>query len=315
MEEARARRLQPHHIEGFFRGALTALNGRIAPRQRGRFEVTHVPQAVREGHPVLPRYERVCFDRQFIEGQPRADLLAPGHPLLDAVVDAITERYSAVLASGSILCDRTDGGESPRLLASVRMEVVDGHEPPRPVLKRFGYVELYADGQPREGAVDAPYLDYDALDAAELDLVRPLLGQSWIADAQNLALSWAAGDEFPGWWPICGSGYRPRWHRTRRMVARRLSQEINYQYALAAEAAGQVRAGKQARRRPEAIERHIADLERRQAQRIAELDRNEQLQPLPPAVASLALVVPQGLLDRLAGIARQACRALHAGHH
>jgi superfamily II DNA or RNA helicase len=302
MEEARARRLQPHHIEGFFRGALTALNGRIAPRQRGRFEVTHVPQAVREGHPVLPRYERVCFDRQFIDGQLRADLLGPGHPLLDAVVDATTERYSAVLASGAILCDRTDGGESPRLLASLRMEVVDGHEPPRSVLKQFGYVELYADGQPREGAADAPYLDYDALDPAELDLARPLLGQSWIAASQDLALSWAAGEEFPRLVAELRERVSAEVDRTRRMVSRRLSQEINYQYALAAEAAGQVRAGKQARRRPpEAIERHIADLERRQAQRIAELDRSEQLQPLPPAVASLALVVPQGLLDRLAG--------------
>ena len=303
MEEARVRRLQPHHIEGFFRGALTALNGRIAPRERGRFEVTHVPQAVREGRSVPPRYERVCFDRQFIEGQPRADLLGPGHPLLDAVVDAITERYGAVLASGSILCDRTDGGESPRLLASIRMEVVDGHEPPRPVLKRFGYVELYADGQRREGVADAPYLDYDALDAAESGRVRPLLGQSWIAASQDLALSWAAGEEFPRRVADLRERVSADVARTRRMVSRRLSQEINYQYALATEAAGQVRAGKQVRRRPpEAIERHIADLERRQAQRIAELNRDEQLQPLPPTVASLALVVSQGLLDRLAGL-------------
>jgi hypothetical protein len=223
--------------------------------------------------------------------------------LLDAVVDAVTERYSSVLASGSILCDRTDGGESLRLLASIRMEVVDGHEPPRPVLKRFGYIELYADGQLREGAADAPYLDYDALDAAELDLVRPLHGQSWIAASRELALSRAAGEEFPRLVTDLRQRVSAEVGRTRRMVSRRLSQEINYQYALAAEAAGQVRAGKQARRRsPEAIERHIADLERRRAQRIAELDRNEQLQPLPPAVASLALVVPQGLLDRLAGL-------------
>jgi hypothetical protein len=303
MEEARVRRLQPHHIEGFFRGALTALNGRIAPRQRGRFEVTHVPQAVREGRSALPRYERVCFDRQFIEGQPRADLLGPGHPLLDAVVDAVTERYSAVLASGSILCDRRDDGESPRLLFSIKMEVVDGHQPPRPVLKRFGYVELYADGHRREGAVDAPYLDYDALDAAELDLVRQLLGQSWINASQDLALSWAAGEEFSRLVGDLWERISAEVGRTRRMVSRRLSQEINYQYALVAEAAGQVRAGKQARRRsPEAIERHIADLERRRAKRLAELDRNEQLQPLPPTVASLALVVPQGLLDRLSGL-------------
>src|ERR1017187_6661827 len=138
--------------------------------------------------PFSPGTSGAASSRQFIDGQPRADLLGPGHPLLDAVVDATMVSYSAVLASGSILCDRTDGGESPRLLAALRMEVVDGHEPPRSVLKRFGYVELYADGQPREGAADAPYLDYDALDAAELDLVRPLLGQSWIAASQDLAL-------------------------------------------------------------------------------------------------------------------------------
>jgi len=302
MEEARVRRLQPHHIEGFFRGALTALNGRIAPRQRGRFEVTHVPQALREGRGVLPRYERVCFDRQFLDGPPRADLLAPGHPLLDVVVDAITERYSAVLVKGSILCDRTDDGESPRLLTSIRMEVVDGHEPPRPVLKRFGYAELYADGQLRADAADAPYLDYGTLDAAELDLMCSLLGQRWIGASRELALGWAAGQEFPRLVTDLRHRVTTGANRTRFMVSRRLSQEINYQHALAAEAAGQVRAGKQARRRPETIERQIADLERRRAQRLAELDRDEQLQPLPPVIASLALVVPQGLLDRLAGL-------------
>src|SRR5262249_1040722 len=144
------------------------------------------------------------------------------------------------------------------LLASIKMEVVDGHQPPRPVLKRFGYVELYADSQPREGAVDAPYLDYDALDTAELDLVRYLLGQSWINASQDLALNWAAGEEFPRLVADLRERVSADLGRTRRMVSRRLSQEINYQYALAAEAAGQVRAGKQARRRsPEAIERHI----------------------------------------------------------
>ena len=85
------------------------------------------------------------------------------------------------------------------------------------------------------------------------------------------------------------------------MVSRRLAQEINYQYLRQAELAAQIRAGKTVRHRPEAIERHIAELEQRQTRRMAELDREEHLRPLPPAVASLALVVPQGLLDRLAG--------------
>jgi hypothetical protein len=43
---------------------------------------------------VLPRYERVTFDKNLVrpEGKPKADLLAPGHPLLDAVTDLIIER-------------------------------------------------------------------------------------------------------------------------------------------------------------------------------------------------------------------------------
>ena len=98
------------------------------------------------------------------------------------------------------------------------------------------------------------------------------------------------------------------------MVSRRLSQEINYQYRWPRKLAGQLRAGKTARRRPEAIERHIAELEQRQTRRMAEFDREEHLRPLPPAVASLALVVPQGLLDRLAGTRDKPRRPLHAGH-
>ena len=302
VEAARARRLQPHHIEGFFRGALTDLRGRIAPRQHGRFEISHVPQAVRERRRILPRYERVCFDRQFIEGNPKADLIAPGHPLLDAVIDATVERHGAALERGSVLCDRTDRGETPRLLVSVRQEVVDGHEPPRPVLKRFGYVELYGDGSRRSGAVEAPYLDYSAPTAAELDLVHPLLAEHWIAEALGLALAWAAGTDLPQLVAELLRQVSADVARTRRMVDRRLAQEINYQHLRHAELIGQVRAGKAVRQRPEAIERHIVELERRRERRMAELDRDEHLQPLPPRVASLALVVSQGMLDRLSGV-------------
>ncbi len=302
MEEARARRLQPHHIEGFFRGALTQLRGRIAPRQRGRFEITHVPQAVRDhGSGVLYRYERVCFDRQFIEPAPKADLIAPGHPLLDAVVQAVTEGCGDVLGRGTILCARTDAGESARLMVSVRQEVVDGHEPPRPVLKRFSFVELNPDGQPRERTVEAPYLDYDPLMPAELDLVRTLLSEAWLADAPKLALSWAAGTDLPAQVAALQQRVSADVARTRRMVSRRLAQEINYQYLRQAELTAQLRAGKTVRHRPEVIERHIAELEQRQARRMGELEREEHLRPLPPTVASLALVVPQGLLDRLTG--------------
>jgi superfamily II DNA or RNA helicase len=302
MEEARVRRLQPYHIEGFFRGALTELRGRIVPRQHGRFEVTHVPQVLRDQRQgVLHRYERVCFDRQFIEPAPRADLIAPGHPLLDAVVEAVIDRYGHTFARGTTLCDRADRGESPRLMVAVRQEIADGHEPPRPVLKRFSYVELNPDGQPRDRAAEAPYLDYDPLTLDELTNVHSLLEQAWIADAPKLALSWAAGTDLPRQVGALQQRVSADVARTKRMVSRRLDQEINYQYLRLSEVAAQHRAGKTVRHRPEAIERHITELEQRQSRRMAELEREEHLHPLPPTVASLALVIPQGLLDRLAG--------------
>lgn len=305
MEEARVRRLQPYHIESFFRGAFRELRGRIAPRQSGRFEITHVPQAIRErrqpGGVVLYRYERMCFDRQHIEGRPKADLLAPGHPLLDAVVEATIHRFGSALERGTVLIDRLDVFEEPRLLVGIRQEVVDGHEHARPVLKRFKYVELSSTGEPRENVVDAPFLDYDAPTDDELAATRTLLDQPWLNTAPQAALAWAAGNELPQLMEELQALISANVARIRRMVNKRLTDEINYQTVRLTELIESERAGKKTRHRPDAVERRIAELEHRRDKRLAELDRDEHLQPLPPTIASLALVLPQGLVDRLSG--------------
>ena len=90
MDEARARRLQPHYIETAFIAAFTRLGGRIVHRDRGRYEITDVPSAVRAAgqRNIASRYSRVTFSPAHVrpEGRERADLLAPGHPLHDAVM-------------------------------------------------------------------------------------------------------------------------------------------------------------------------------------------------------------------------------------
>jgi chorismate mutase len=72
-ERAEARRLQPHYIESFFLEAFRRLGG--APRQREprRYEITNVPAPIRNrdrqigaGDPVLPRYERITFEKELI---------------------------------------------------------------------------------------------------------------------------------------------------------------------------------------------------------------------------------------------------------
>lgn len=47
MELAKARKLQPGFVEAFFNAALAHVGGRIARRERGRFEITRVPATVR----------------------------------------------------------------------------------------------------------------------------------------------------------------------------------------------------------------------------------------------------------------------------
>ena len=86
MERMEAHKLQPHFVEAFFIEAFKALGGSIRKRETGRWEISSVPYKVRSrdqqigfGTPVATRYERVCFDKQFVNvpGLPVADQLCP----------------------------------------------------------------------------------------------------------------------------------------------------------------------------------------------------------------------------------------------
>ena len=315
MEEARARRLQPHYISAFFRSAFTGLGGRISRREAGRYEISGVPAVLRDrrrpGGSVLPRYERVTFDRAGIQsgvadstgqdGMIRADLLAPGHPLLDAVVDQTVIRCAPAVAAGTILVDRLDASEDARILVAMRQEITDGSDPPRPVLRRFEFAELLASGDARPGG-PAPYLDYESLEDPERIRVATLPAQPWLAGGRAAAVSWAASHLLPASLAEVSAGVTTGVERTRRLVRQRLTHEINYWDAKQGELLWQQQTGKKIRMRPETAGARARDLERRLALRLAELDREAHLQPRPPVVAAAALVIPQGLLDRLAGL-------------
>jgi hypothetical protein len=125
MERAEARRLQPHYIESFFLEAFRRLGGTVRQREPRRYEVTHVPAAVRHRdrligtrEPVLHRYERITFEKDLIAppGQPMAAFICPGHPLLDAVVDLTLERHRDLLRRGTVLVDDRDPSDRPRVV-------------------------------------------------------------------------------------------------------------------------------------------------------------------------------------------------------
>lgn len=70
MEQMEARRLQPYYIQLFFQQALELFGGRLRPRENGRYEITHVPAAIRRHaqalayhDPVSTTYQRICFEK------------------------------------------------------------------------------------------------------------------------------------------------------------------------------------------------------------------------------------------------------------
>ncbi|HEX7094881.1 MAG TPA: helicase-related protein, partial [Acidimicrobiales bacterium] len=164
MLEAEARKLQPGYVHAWFARAFALLGGRMAERESGRFEITHVPAEVRHrdrqigtGVPVMPRYQRVTFDKELVrvDGKPLAELLAPGHPLLEATLDLVLERNADVLRQGSVLIDPADDGTEVRAIVLLEHAVTDARTDAsgnrRTVSRRFEFVELRHNAEPTRG--------------------------------------------------------------------------------------------------------------------------------------------------------------------
>lgn len=210
------------------------------------------------GAAVLRRYERVCFDRDHmrVAGKPKADLVAPGHPLLDAVVDLVVERYVTLLKQGAV------------------------------------FVEIGRDATARSAGA-APYLDYRAATTEEAPLIEAVLGEPWLERGiEEAAVSWAVEHGISEHLADVTERVRTSVARTRRHVRQRLTQEINYWDARHANLLDQQASGRTLNIRPETAEKRARDLERRLEHRLAELDADEGLRPLPPVVAGGVLVVP-----------------------
>jgi superfamily II DNA or RNA helicase len=310
MDEANARRLQPYYISAFFTEAFKLLGGRMSEREAGRYEIRHVPADIRDrdrqiglGAPVLTKYERVTFDKKLTrpDGKPHADLLAPGHPLLDAVTDLIIERYGTLLKQGTMLADRHDPSTEPRLLAAITHEITDGHDPARTISKKFGFVEV--DAAKAQAAGEARYLDYEPLDDSERTVATPLRNAPWLsAGVENIALDWAVTEGMPEELARIRDLVIARVTQVRRLVKQRLDGEINYWDMRYADLLDAQSAGRSLKMKPETAYARARDLERRLEKRLAQLDQDEELIARPPVISAAALVIPQGLLDELLGV-------------
>ncbi len=307
MERAQARRLQPHFISGFFREAFTVLGGRIADRETGRFEILRVPAVLKErdrligrGDPVLDRYARVTFDKALRIGQPQAELLAPGHPLLEAAVDVVLERFGPLLAQGAVLVDDTDEGTQPRLLVYLEHAIRDGRVArsgePRVVSQRLQFISMAETGQATDGG-SAPYLDYRPITPEERALVTAAIEAPWLSGGvADRALGYAIAELVPAHLAEVKGRRLAEIDKVEREVRARLTREINYWDSRAARLREEERAGKEQRVNASNAEATAQRLVDRLHTRQAELDRERQVTALAPVLKGAALIIPNGLL-------------------
>lgn len=319
MERAEARRLQPHYIESFFLEAFRYLGGSVRPREPRRYEITHVPVGIRAhsrmlrpGEPVVQRYERITFEKERMHapGRPPAGFVCPGHPLLDTTLSMVLERHRDLLRRGAVLIDERDGGEEPRVLWFIEHGIQDASTARsgerRLVSKQMLYVEMDRTGTTRQLHY-APYLDYRSLD--DLTVIKPLTVDvltalpscAWVTQhVEEKARGYAIQHVVPGHLEAVRTRTVAHLAKVEAAVKERLSREIGYWDRRAIELEEGERAGApNARLNSQEARRRADELQVRMERRLAQLEREKQLSPLPPVVVGGALVIPVGLLRKL----------------
>jgi len=316
MDRIEAHKLQPHFIEAFFIEAFRSMGGKIHRREMGRFEVLSVPYAVRNrdmqigfGEPVLQKYERICFDKEFchIQGSVPASLVCPGHPLLEATIDLIRERNTDTLKRGAVFIDENDDETDAKLLFYIEDAIQDGVILPngskRVISKHVHFVEIKEDGT-ASNAGYAPYLDYRAATAEEQAAVREFIeNQQWLRnDVEDIARGYAIAHIIPAHFNDVKTRKETMIAKITKAVKERLTAEIQHWDFRAADLKQKESTGKtNAKLNSQMAARRAEELEARMQKRLAELENEKMISAMPPVIVGGALVIPRGLLAKLTG--------------
>jgi hypothetical protein len=280
---------------------------------------------------VLPRYERIAFEKSLVapQGQPLAAFVCPGHPLLDAIIDLTLERHRDLLKRGAVLVDERDTECRPRILFYLEHAIQDASltrtGERRVVSKRMLYIELNADGDTRHVHY-APYLDYRPLadDEPDIDAILARPECAWITRGlEQKAQAYAVVHVVPEHLAEVRDGKLPLIAKTEAAVKDRLTKEITYwdhraeQLKLREQmeaGSGEQGAGilasrssllapfRGARLNSGEARKRADGLQARLQKRLDELKLEAQISPLPPVILGGMLVVPLGLLAAMKGV-------------
>jgi hypothetical protein len=316
MERLEAHKIQPCYVMSFFQKAIKELNGTMHKREQERFEITHVPAILRERYraygykkPILSRYERICFEKKYqnVPDKPLAEFIGPGHPLLDTLVDAIFAQYYHTLKEGTILINENDFSSTPKVLSYVETSLVDetlnkdGTQ--RLVSKKVHFVAVGENGATKEDGY-APYLDYREPSEKELELIKKYIQDKDFLSSnfETLVENFTITEIIPKHLEDTKKLRLEFIEKTENAVNERLTLEVRYWDSQKVFLENAERAGHPNPNLSSAVAKKRADdLNSRYVNRMAELKKQKNISSLPPAIVGCSLVIPQGLLDELAG--------------
>ena len=309
IERADAHRLQPFYVKSFFVEAFKLLGGKLRTRETGCWEIFRVPKEIRDydaingkGLPVQERYQRICFDKKHLgNSEFNIAFICPGHPLLDAIIGVVLEKYEDLLEQGTVLIDDIDKESEPRILYFFEHQLQDervskfGNQ--QIISKRIIYVEITKDGRIRN-AGPAPYLDYRPPEQEESSYIKANLTSEFLfVDSEQKVEEYLIDNIGRDHLEKVRQQRLPQINKEENEIRDRLSKEIEYWTNHAKSMRQREERGDQTSLPALNSESTVRELKNRLVTRVKDLERQRRISPLPPRIIGAVKVVPGNLLN------------------
>jgi hypothetical protein len=273
----------------------------------GQIEVCHLWNMVavetREGDVFQ---QRVCFEKQSVRlldrvGAAMAELMPPGHPLMQALTDIVLEQHRGTLKQGAVLVDPHDMGLTPRVTFLIDHAVKEGRNPELVASRRIQFVAIDPHGNATHAGW-APHLDLEPVTPADLRLVEDVLQAPWITqNLEQVVLAHAATQLVPEHFEEVRTRRERQVDKTLGAVHERLVREINFWSNRYIKFQEDIAAGKDVRLTLDNVRRTIEYLTARRQTREQELMAMRHVISATPVIVGGTLVIPAGLLAQRKG--------------
>ena len=305
MNEAKARRLAPGFVAGFFAAAFKDFGGSLQDKESERYKITNVPALLNKlsktdksiGE-LSSQYERVTFKAEYVqlEGAPDAELIAPGSPLMNAVVKGILNQYSDLLGKGTLFIDEnTDAPEEVRMLVCLSQELVNNFDQAKPLERIVVFAEVLPSGE--TFFYDTPpFFDFELPDTQlqekiRRELISGLDFTSLVETGKKVLSERTTTFRLPE----LKAQVAEQLEKTRTEVIKRMDQEIKFWDN---EATALAQGTKSNLKYTAANAKAKAnDHRERKLSRLKQIEREGTILIKPPQVLSVSLIVPSSLVS------------------